>query len=316
MTSSGEFAESTPITLIGGYLGAGKTTLINRLLAHPRLPEGTAVLVNDFGDINIDESRIRSTSADGTVIGLSNGCVCCSISDDLSKALDQLNQLPINHVILETSGVAEPGRVWGHCQYPGFTPKAAIVVVDANDFEQRSKDKYVGSLVRAQVDQADFLIISKAELNPTFELPRLIPQFLNTDSGLIDTVLGYNARNDLETPKHQGDLQAKQTPSLPRFASQTWQQQEIVGLAAFEWWLNSLPTEVHRVKGWVNTLEGLYTVDRVGETISLKPIGEEQCPENLGVVLIYWVDPASAVQTGGFAPDQITMALSSYSLQG
>ena len=81
--------ENVPITLISGYLGAGKTTLINKLLSHPALPQDTAVLVNDFGDINIDESLIRSASADGTVIGLSNGCICCSISDDLSKALDE-----------------------------------------------------------------------------------------------------------------------------------------------------------------------------------------------------------------------------------
>ena len=70
------------------------------------------MLVNDFGDINIDESLIQSESDNGNVIGLSNGCVCCSISDDLSQALDQLNSLPISQVILETSGVAEPARVW------------------------------------------------------------------------------------------------------------------------------------------------------------------------------------------------------------
>ena len=60
------------------------------------LPSGTAVLVNDFGDINIDESLIQSESDNGNVIGLSNGCVCCSISDDLGQALDQLNSLPIS----------------------------------------------------------------------------------------------------------------------------------------------------------------------------------------------------------------------------
>ena len=62
------------------------------MLADPELPRGTAVLVNDFGDINIDEALIRSQSDDGMVLGLSNG-ICCSISDDLSKALDQLAEL-------------------------------------------------------------------------------------------------------------------------------------------------------------------------------------------------------------------------------
>ena len=89
-----------PVTLIGGYLGAGKTTLINRMLADPELPRGTAVLVNDFGDINIDEALIRSQSDDGMVLGLSNGCICCSISDDLSKALDQLAELPTHRSVV------------------------------------------------------------------------------------------------------------------------------------------------------------------------------------------------------------------------
>ena len=60
--------ETVPITIIGGYLGAGKTTLINRMLAQPTLPAGTAILVNDFGDINIDAELIKSASPDGQVI--------------------------------------------------------------------------------------------------------------------------------------------------------------------------------------------------------------------------------------------------------
>ena len=104
MSSQAPCSHIKPITIIGGYLGAGKTTLINRLLNQPELPSGTAVLVNDFGDINIDESLIQSESDNGNVIGLSNGCICCSISDDLSQALDQLNTLPITQVILKPAG--------------------------------------------------------------------------------------------------------------------------------------------------------------------------------------------------------------------
>ena len=94
MSNNAATSYTIPITLIGGYLGAGKTTLINKLLSYPGLPPGVAVLVNDFGDVNIDESLIRSESDDGTVIGLSNGCICCSISDDISKALDAAGFVP------------------------------------------------------------------------------------------------------------------------------------------------------------------------------------------------------------------------------
>ena len=67
----------TPITLIGGYLGAGKTTLINRLLNSGRLAQQTAILVNDFGDINVDEQLIRSGSKNERVIRMANGWICC-----------------------------------------------------------------------------------------------------------------------------------------------------------------------------------------------------------------------------------------------
>ena len=123
--------DQKPITLIGGYLGAGKTTLINRLLNSGRLPRQTAVLVNDFGDINIDEQLIRRGSNNEQVIGLANGCICCSIADDLSAVLEQLKSTAIERVIIECSGVAEPGKAGQQCHYPGFYPQACVVLVDA-----------------------------------------------------------------------------------------------------------------------------------------------------------------------------------------
>ena len=97
-----------PLTVIGGYLGAGKTTLINRLLAgeHSR---HLGVLINDFGDINIDVDLIAQH--DGETLALTNGCVCCSIADDLGAALESMRTKEIDHVLIEASGVAQPARV-------------------------------------------------------------------------------------------------------------------------------------------------------------------------------------------------------------
>ncbi len=96
-----------PATVLCGYLGAGKTTELNHLLASET---GTriAVLVNYFGAINIDASLIENR--DDQMISLTNGCVCCSISDDLSAALTsrvERDDLP-DHVVLEANGVADP----------------------------------------------------------------------------------------------------------------------------------------------------------------------------------------------------------------
>ena len=99
-----------PLSVIGGYLGAGKTTLINQLLTgdHGRR---LAVLVNDFGAINIDAALLQSASED--TIALTNGCVCCTMSGDLFYAIgDMLDRQPRpEHILVEASGIADPAKI-------------------------------------------------------------------------------------------------------------------------------------------------------------------------------------------------------------
>ena len=99
-----------PMTIIGGYLGAGKTTIINRLLSQKH-GQRLAILVNDFGALNIDAELIDYH--EGDTYGLSNGCVCCSITDDLGTTLAKVTDTnnPPDQIILETSGVAEPAKL-------------------------------------------------------------------------------------------------------------------------------------------------------------------------------------------------------------
>ncbi|NJO00189.1 MAG: GTP-binding protein [Anaerolineales bacterium] len=99
-----------PLTIIGGFLGAGKTTLLNHIL-HSDHGLRVAVLVNDFGAINIDTQLI--VGVEGETISLSNGCICCSIRDDLMEATLQLLERPDppEYIIVETSGVSNPGAV-------------------------------------------------------------------------------------------------------------------------------------------------------------------------------------------------------------
>ena len=76
-----------PVTVIGGYLGSGKTTLINNVISEDHGLK-LALLINDFGDINIDAALIESQ--EGDVLSLSNGCVCCTLTDDFSKAMEKI----------------------------------------------------------------------------------------------------------------------------------------------------------------------------------------------------------------------------------
>lgn len=103
--------ERVPVTVLTGFLGSGKTTLLNRLLQQPDL-HGTAVIVNEFGEVGIDHDLITQTS-DDTIL-LANGCLCCSVRGDLVTAMNRLGERTepgLRHVLIETSGLADPGPI-------------------------------------------------------------------------------------------------------------------------------------------------------------------------------------------------------------
>ena len=156
-------SHSVPLTVIGGFLGAGKTTLLNAMLEQA---EGRriAVLVNDFGDLQIDAALISKRSA--TTIGLRNGCVCCSLAGGLVNALTEALALdpPPDHVVVEASGVSDPRRIAQVARTgAGFSPEATVVVVAADQIEALAGDRYVADTVMAQLAAADLLILNKID---------------------------------------------------------------------------------------------------------------------------------------------------------
>ncbi len=155
---------SLPLTLISGYLGSGKTTLINHLL---RQADGRrlAILVNDFGDLAIDADLIEAQ--DDQMISISGGCVCCSFGDDLTGALGDLARLTPrpDHVVLETSGVALPGAISATLLFlQDYRHDGTVVLVDAETIETQVKDTFVGDTVQRQLAQADLVVLNKTDL--------------------------------------------------------------------------------------------------------------------------------------------------------
>jgi G3E family GTPase len=184
-----------PATLIGGYLGAGKTTLINHLL---RQAQGTriAVLVNDFGDINIDADLIESR--DGGVLSLSGGCICCSFGSDLMATLLTVAQMqpPPQHLLIETSGVALPSSVASSLKLAsGIALKAIVVLIDAQTIVAKLVDRYVGDTVSAQVRAADVLVINKSDLADGETIAALTSQLLALTPNAL-TVIAQRAAID------------------------------------------------------------------------------------------------------------------------
>jgi G3E family GTPase len=163
MTSK-ETRSPIPLVVIGGYLGAGKTTMVNALLTNTR-DRRITVLVNDFGSINIDAALIRDRIDD--VIGLENGCVCCSIGGKLMETLIEIGarEHRPDLLVIEASGVSDPVRI----AQVGMLDRAyrlssIVVAVDAEHIETTLADPYVGDIARRQIEGATALVLTKTDL--------------------------------------------------------------------------------------------------------------------------------------------------------
>ncbi|GAB3060026.1 CobW family GTP-binding protein [Sediminivirga luteola] len=151
-----------PLTLIGGYLGTGKTTLVNHILSAGSYGR-VAVVVNDFGSVNVDASLISSAGAD--TLELTNGCICCQITDDVQRTMSALAaREDIDHVVCELSGIGDPARLGSWRSYPGFRPGPVVICVDAAVTPRRLADEYVADIVTRQIAAADILVITKTDL--------------------------------------------------------------------------------------------------------------------------------------------------------
>ncbi len=158
-----------PITLLTGFLGAGKTTLLNKYL---RTPEGagTAVLVNEFGDVDVDGAVLGAAIGGNEVLKLPNGCVCCEVQEDLAEALVELAARHaadgISRCVVETTGLADPGSILrGAAHDPRLKPATKVLQTICVASAPAIRDQVTRFVEAAeQISIADRIVISKADL--------------------------------------------------------------------------------------------------------------------------------------------------------
>jgi len=294
--------EPIQLTVIGGFLGAGKTTLLNRLLRDAG-GRRLAVLVNDFGAINIDAELVQSR--EGEMVSLRNGCICCGVAGDFIGELALLRDRPEPpaHVVVEASGVADPGQIVVLGDLPGYRRDAAVVVADAETVRARAADAVTGHHVTGQLRAADLLVLNKTDLVDAGELARTrawLREIAGPSTAIVETafgevpidvVLGVQAPDRSAPQHHDGhDHTAHDHEHHPRFETWSWSGPEPISGAGLVEALEALPDGIVRAKGLLHLREdpaSRYVLQVVGRRFSIvadRPWGDDAPASQLVVI--------------------------------
>ena len=262
-------AKSVPVVLLSGYLGAGKTTWINRLLAHTK--DRLVVIVNDFGSVNIDAALIAERHDD--TIELTNGCVCCAIGGSLADVMLDISDRETrpDAVVIECSGVADPSVVAEYAYLTGFHLSAIVTLVDAIQWKRTAHDSLVQQTFWRQIDSADLFVVTKLdnateierdELQSAMRLRRPSIPLISHDIIAPERLFSFSSQVlDTSLPPLES----------PRFSTSVLDVDAATSLEELRNIINQLPSNVVRAKGIVLTTSGCVLVQRVGTRTAVTP---------------------------------------------
>jgi len=299
-----------PVTIVSGFLGSGKTTLLNRILNSDSADinqKKIAVMVNDFGELNIDSQLV--VSAEQNMINLDNGCICCTVESDLIEQLRKLLQLREGRpdaILIETSGVSEPSKVVSTLRYPEFRNQLSIdAVISLLDAEQfGSLDGTMKHLAMDQLSVADIIIINKTDLITNEQLESLKDQWLFPKAsvyetqfadvplpllmGLTSTTTSGKQAENVEQ-EHVCSKSCNHQDHSQQFSTMSWQSALPLSLKKLKQILIDLPSNIYRVKGIINSIETpehRYFVHKVGSRITFVKQDKWQETKNNQLVFI------------------------------
>jgi G3E family GTPase len=304
-----------PVHLICGFLGSGKTTLLRRILAEQPAAEKLVVLVNEFGDLGIDGSLLGGF--DSEVLELTSGCICCVLKADFIASMrDLIQTFSPERIIVEASGLAETGDLSQAVEQLAKHTDAFVAsvanVVDAEILEHRD---ILGPLFFNQIKHGDLLILNKTDLVDASMIPALteVLMEINPKARVMPVVHCAVDRNTILAPLREpksaeeliSDSKAPPQDILPDltktpdredashdhhhdhcdFVSFAYQSGDILNPECLNAFLNELPWEIFRLKGYIRLPQGPQVLNYTYRRPEFTPINEDR-PNKL--VFIGW----------------------------
>ncbi len=275
MTARDATSARLPVTIVGGFLGSGKTTRLNALLRDPR-GRRIAVVLNELGEVGVDAARLSDAEE---FVELDTGCICCALNPDLEATLHRLRARGgFDHLVIETTGIADPLPVaWTFERgglRAGYRVDAIAVVVDALNLPRLLADVPEAAL---QIERADVLLASKLDLAPGgLDAVAQLVRPLNPVAPLLPApqdATPWDLLLDRIAPRRD-DAPGEPAPHEHGHAWDTWRftTTGVVSDARLEDFLRTLPPGLYRVKGLVRTdAPGWMSVHAVGGRYEVEP---------------------------------------------
>ena len=304
-----ENKQKIPVTVLVGFLGAGKTTLLNHLLTEVKNKK-IACIVNDFSKLNIDKDLIISEQEN--IVEMSNGCICCTLRDDLLKALQNIaKRKDINYVIIESTGIGEPlpiAQTFYMEDLPDLYKLDAIVtVVDAANFwpiyHRQEEDSSLAPLLIEQLEFTNIIVLNKTDIAHQKDVDTLegycknlnpSAQIIKTKKGQINpnTVLNvglFDYEDGMTADKWEAEWrQSSSEVEDYGFNNYVFKSNATFSRKLFNKNLNNWPDNILRAKGYIkfNNNKGAF-ISSAGAEIEIQEFELREEDQDMPTELVF-----------------------------
>lgn len=307
--------EPVPLTILSGFLGVGKTTLLNRLLSMDLKGRKVALIVNDFGKVVVDGGLIQSRGEE--MLQLKNGCICCSLQQNLATGLVALLEKDsFERVVMETSGVTSLENLLQVLQSGSSAFKSVRVdqIVTVVDTERYEAMRHAFAFIVDQVKHADTILMNRcdrvsdedrqavhrslAETNPAARIVET--RYCAIDPGLLG--IDGAADRQVRAPSPENDQSSDHGHEETVWYTSRIVLGSDVSLVDLQTALDRLPDTIHRLKGFCRADGQIWSVQKAGGVLDTEWIDSEVSADLIGQIVVIGSAPLQAHLTEVFGP--------------